>query len=92
MVIQDGARYHTAKETMSFVAEQGARLSVFQLPSYSPDYNPIEERPTDYTWRRRQPQQHPNLPSLPSFGGSDRGSGAALSPKGRSNLLGYLPA
>jgi transposase len=46
MVIQDGARYHTAKETMSFVAEQGARLSVFQLPSYSPDYNPIE-----HLWR-----------------------------------------
>jgi transposase len=46
MVIQEGARYHTAKETLSFVAEQGARLSVFQLPSYSPDYNPIE-----HLWR-----------------------------------------
>lgn len=46
MVIQDGARYHTAKETLSFVAEHAARLSVFQLPSYSPDYNPIE-----HLWR-----------------------------------------
>lgn len=46
LVIQDGARYHTAKETLGFVAEHGARLSVFQLPSYSPDYNPIE-----HLWR-----------------------------------------
>ncbi len=46
MVIQDGARYHTAKETQTFVATQAERLSVYQLPSYSPDYNPIE-----HLWR-----------------------------------------
>lgn len=46
MLIQDGARYHTAKETQAFVATMAERLSVHQLPSYSPDYNPIE-----HLWR-----------------------------------------
>jgi transposase len=46
LLIQDGARYHTAKETLAFVDRQAERLSVYQLPSYSPDYNPIE-----HLWR-----------------------------------------
>ena len=46
MLIQDGARYHTAKETQAFVAQHAARLTVHQLPAYSPDYNPIE-----HLWR-----------------------------------------
>jgi transposase len=46
LLIQDGARYHTAKETQAFVADQAERLSVYQLPAYSPDYNPIE-----HLWR-----------------------------------------
>lgn len=45
-VIQDGARYHTAKETKTFIAQHATRLSVHQLPCYSPDYNPIE-----HLWR-----------------------------------------
>jgi transposase len=46
LLIQDGARYHTAQETQRFIAQHAARLSVYQLPSYSPDYNPIE-----HLWR-----------------------------------------
>jgi transposase len=46
-LIQDGARYHTSKATKAFFAQQADRLTVFQLPSYSPDYNPIE-----YLWRK----------------------------------------
>jgi transposase len=46
LLIQDGARYHTAAATQSFIAQQSARLSVYQLPCYSPDYNPIE-----HLWR-----------------------------------------
>jgi len=46
IVIQDGARYHTAKATQQFVDTQAERLCVYQLPSYSPDYNPIE-----HLWR-----------------------------------------
>src|SRR5712692_7484113 len=62
-LIQDGAKYHTSKATRAFFEAQPARLTVFQLPSYSPDYNPIEERPTDYPARARQPQQHQSRPS-----------------------------
>jgi transposase len=42
ILIQDGARYHTAAETQQFIAQHADRLTVYQLPSYSPDYNPIE--------------------------------------------------
>lgn len=45
-LIQDGARYHTSKTTRDFFQANAERLTVFQLPSYSPDYNPIE-----YLWR-----------------------------------------
>jgi transposase len=46
LLIQDGARYHTSKTTRQFFAAHTDRLTVFQLPSYSPDYNPIE-----FLWR-----------------------------------------
>jgi transposase len=46
-LIQDGAKYHTSKATKEFFAQHQSRLTVFQLPSYSPDYNPIE-----YLWRK----------------------------------------
>jgi len=45
-LIQDGAKYHTSHSTRQFVAHH-PRLTIFQLPSYSPDYNPIE-----YLWRK----------------------------------------
>ena len=43
IVIQDGARYHTSKAINEFVAANSERLTVCQLPSYSPDFNPIEK-------------------------------------------------
>ena len=46
IVIQDGARYHPAAETQKFIAQHAGRLTVHQLPSYSPDDNPIE-----HLWR-----------------------------------------
>jgi transposase len=45
-LVQDGASYHRAAAVKRFIAEQATRLTVTQLPSYSPDYNPIE-----YLWR-----------------------------------------
>jgi transposase len=42
IVIQDGAKYHTSQSTRAFFEKHQDRLTVFQLPSYSPDYNPIE--------------------------------------------------
>ncbi len=46
ILVQDGARYHTAQATQAFFAAHAARLTVHQLPAYSPDYNPIE-----HLWR-----------------------------------------
>lgn len=46
ILVQDGARYHTAANTQAFFAQHTAQLTVVQLPSYSPDYNPIE-----HLWR-----------------------------------------
>jgi len=46
ILIQDGARYHTAVKTREFIASHAERLWVEPLPSYSPDYNPIE-----HLWR-----------------------------------------
>lgn len=47
ILIQDGARYHTSKSTRDFLELHKKRLFVYQLPSYSPDYNPIE-----YLWKK----------------------------------------
>jgi hypothetical protein len=47
IIIQDGAKYHTSKAMQQFWAKHHDRITVYQLPSYSPDYNPIE-----YLWRK----------------------------------------
>jgi transposase len=47
ILIQDGARYHTSKATREFFEQHKERLLVYQLPSCSPDYNPIE-----YLWKK----------------------------------------
>lgn len=41
-LIHDGARYHTSASTTAFLAAHKARITEYPLPSYSPDYNPIE--------------------------------------------------
>jgi hypothetical protein len=46
MLVQDGARDHTAKETQTWLAAHAARRTVVQLLIYSPDYNLIE-----HVWR-----------------------------------------
>jgi len=43
ILIQDGARYHTSKATKLFFQQVTSRLTVYQLPAYSPDFNPIEK-------------------------------------------------
>lgn len=43
ILIQDGAKYHTSAETKQFIDKRQDRISVYNLPSYSPDYNPIEK-------------------------------------------------
>src|SRR5216683_7875097 len=46
-LIHDGARYHTSAATQAFLAAHSARITAEPLPSYSPDYNPIE-----YLWKK----------------------------------------
>jgi transposase len=60
-LIQDGARYHTSKLTRQFFAHHAQRLTVFQLPSYSPDFNPIE-----YLWRNVK-KEGTHLKYFPTF-------------------------
>jgi transposase len=73
ILIQDGAKYHTSAETKAFFAQQTARLEVCQLPTYSPDYNPIEK-----LWKKIK-QQEPHLHYFPTF--------AALTDKVEQALL-----
>jgi len=47
ILIQDNAPYHTSGQMKGFYAEQADRLTVYQLPSYSPELNPIER-----LWRK----------------------------------------
>ena len=61
MLIQDGARYHTSAVMQRFFARHRARLTVFQLPSYSPDYNPIEK-----LWKKVKKEGTP-LQYFPTF-------------------------
>jgi transposase len=46
-LIHDGARYHTSASTTAFLAAHTERITAHPLPSYSPDYNPIE-----YLWKK----------------------------------------
>lgn len=51
IIIQDGARYHTSKAMVEFFAQHDQRLTIYQLPAYSPEFNPIE-----YLWRNIKKQ------------------------------------
>jgi transposase len=42
IVIQDGARYHTSHAMQQFFTAHAERLTIEQLPAYSPDFNPLE--------------------------------------------------
>ena len=47
ILIQDGAKYHTSKVTKEFFQDHANRITSFQLPTYSPDFNPIE-----FLWKK----------------------------------------
>jgi transposase len=61
ILIQDGAKYHTSGAMRTFFAQHTARLTVFQLPAYSPDFNPIEK-----LWKKIK-QQETHLHYFPTF-------------------------
>jgi len=54
-------RYHTSAAMKSFFERRADRLTVFQSPSYSPDYNPIEQ-----PWKKIK-QQETHLHYFPTF-------------------------
>jgi transposase len=66
ILIQDGAKYHTSQSTRAFFAAHQDRLTVFQLPSYSPDYNPIEFLWKKMKQRATHNQYFPNFQGLVS--------------------------
>ena len=43
ILIQDGASYHKSKVVKEFFLEHSSRITVYEFPSYSPDFNPIEK-------------------------------------------------
>ena len=61
ILIQDGAKYHVSKQTRDFFQARKERLTVCQLPSYSPDYNPIER-----LWKKIKPS-HLHRHYFPTF-------------------------
>ena len=59
-LVQDGAPYHSAAPVKAFFEQHADRLHVTQLPSYSPDYNPIESSTSFYRDNRcRAPRARP---------------------------------
>ena len=61
ILIQDGAKYHASAAMKPFFAAHADRLTVFQLPTYSPDFNPIEK-----LWKKIK-QHDTHLQYFPTF-------------------------
>jgi transposase len=61
VVIQDGARYHTSQAMSAFFKAHKARLTIEQLPSYSPDFHPIE-----HLWKKVK-KEATHLKYFPDF-------------------------
>ena len=61
VVIQDGARYHTSKAMEAFFKMHEDRLTIEQLPAYSPDFNPIE-----HLWKKVK-KEATHLKHFPEF-------------------------
>jgi transposase len=59
--LQDGARYHTSQAMQDFFKAHAARLTIAQLPSYSPDFNPIE-----HLWKKVK-KEATHLKYFPDF-------------------------
>jgi transposase len=61
VVMQDGARSHTSQAMQDFFKAHAARLTIEPLPSYSPDFNPIEP-----LWKKVKKEATP-LKYFPDF-------------------------
>ncbi|MDM8557813.1 transposase [Thiotrichales bacterium HSG14] len=54
-------KYHDSKAVKKFMAEKINRLTVYKLPAYSPDFNPIEK-----VWKKIK-EFDPHLHYFPTF-------------------------
>jgi transposase len=72
ILIQDRARYHTSGTMREFFRKHAARLTVYELPSYSPDYNPIE-----MLWKKIK-EKETHLHYFPTFASLKRKVNQAL--------------
>jgi transposase len=63
VVMQDGARYHTSTAMQGFFETHAERLTIEQLPAYSPDFNPIE-----HLWKKVK-KEATHLKHFPEFTG-----------------------
>ncbi|MFM8453487.1 MAG: IS630 family transposase [Gammaproteobacteria bacterium] len=61
ILIQDGAPYHKGKHMNEFFKKHADRITVYNLPAYSPDYNPIEK-----LWKKIK-QAGTHLQYFPTF-------------------------
>src|SRR5712691_11881786 len=61
VVMHDGARYHTSQAMQQFFNAHAARLTIEPLPSYSPDFNPIE-----HLWKKVK-KEATHLKYFPEF-------------------------
>jgi len=62
ILIQDGAPYHKGIKVKEFFKKHANRLTVYKLPSYSPDYNPIEK-----LWKKIK-EKGVHMKYFPTFG------------------------
>jgi transposase len=61
ILIHDGASYHESKAVREFIQTRANRLTVYKLPAYSPDFNPIEK-----VWKKIK-EEHIHLHYFPTF-------------------------
>jgi hypothetical protein len=62
ILIQDGASYHRSKAMRIFFEKHSHRITVYELPAYSPDYNPI-----GMPWKKTE-EKETHLHYFPTFG------------------------
>jgi hypothetical protein len=75
-LVVDNYGSHKAKAVERWLAAH-PRFALLFLPTYCPQANPIEERPTDSTWSAPQAQQRAHHLSVPPF---DRPNGRGHTP------------
>lgn len=61
ILVQDGAPYHLSRGMKEFFKKNSHRITVYQLPTFSPDYNPIEK-----LWKKIK-QAGTHLQYFPTF-------------------------